>query len=774
MARPNFFDQFDGPFSSQQPTITQLPESPAQQAERQRDDAAANRDDIRTGIQQRGEQRDIGYRDRDYTLKLRDAYEATPAVKYYRDSLPVFVTGLKTDNTPQGSNALVYAYAKIMDPGSVVREGEAAGIAQSDTIFGRAYAFAQKQLDNTGTFSPEARAGLLREMRSRMIELSRSYDQTRERYEADAGSFGVNPTTVVGPHDALPFVQELEAIDKREGRGRHAQQQAGGGRAGPEPFPGILGEDGKPLGPQGGYGFDPRTREWGMYGNVTDERPAQQGGYWQSPGSQALSGVNEGIASTLGLPVDIPGAIDSGMTRGINALFGTDLKTQGEAYGGEPLGGSAWWQNRFGDAGFAGPPPTTDTGQFARRTGQSVGAAMLPVGGAANSARSFAGGMLASAGGGAGAATAQQAFPGNPAAEFAGELIGSGGTGLGMARLGQGARQQAANAQVPTVDQLKTQAGGLYQRAEQQGRAATPALTRKLAQAMRQTLRREGQLGPRGSITNADSSTSKAFNLIQQYAGKRMTPTEMQTVRTVIADGRSSPDPSDQRLAKILLDQFDGWARPLVPDFDQARDVASRYLQAQDLEQARELAGARAGQFTGSGFENALRTEYRGLDRNSVKGREWFTPEVQQAIQRVSRGTQGSNLARAAGRFAPTGPVSAGLGIGAPAALGGMVGGPAGALAAGTLAASIGTGGRVAATRMGINNAAQAELIARNGGPLQQVPMMSPETERLIMALALAQQGNPPGANGQPGPYYPNPFAGTENQPRRGLFGGLR
>jgi len=219
-----------------------------------------------------------------------------------------------------------------------------------------------------------------------------------------------------------------------------------------------------------------------------------------------------------------------------------------------------------------------------------------------------------------------------------------------------------------------------------------------------------------------------------------MKPSQIQTVRKIIADGMNSQDASERRVAGLLLDQFDDWSMPLAPELADARSVASRYLNAQKLEQARELAGARAGQFTGSGFENALRTEYRALDRNTIKGKDRYTQDVVDAIQNVSRGTPGSNVARALGRFAPTGPVSAGLGIGAPAAVGGMVGGPMGAAIAGTTAAAVGTGGRVAATRMGIRNADFAELLARNGGPIEQGPLVDPETQRVIAALLATQQ----------------------------------
>jgi hypothetical protein len=303
-------------------------------------------------------------------------------------------------------------------------------------------------------------------------------------------------------------------------------------------------------------------------------------------------------------------------------------------------------------------------------------------------------------------------------------MAGGGLTGLGIAKGLQRSAQRQIEAAVPTVEELKGQASNLYRKAETNGVVATRQQTRQLADGVNSILLDEGQIGPAGSITNADTNTSKAVNLIQQYAGKRMTPKEMNTVRTVLADSRQSADPSDRRLGGILLDHFDNWASPLAPEFDQARSVASRYLQAQDLERARELAGARASQFTGSGFESALRTEYRGLDRGNIKGQNYFAPDVTDAIQNVARGTPASNTLRGLGRLAPTGPV-AGMGSVIPGlATAGMFGGSVGA-GVGSGLAGLGIAGRIGATRMGIRAADKAELIARNGGALDQVPLMA-------------------------------------------------
>lgn len=455
--------------------------------------------------------------------------------------------------------------------------------------------------------------------------------------------------------------------------------------------------------------------------------------YQESLLGQGMSGVNEGIADILGFPVDLmTGAMNLG-SQGINALTNSQIPAIED-----PVLGSQWMRELMG-GGLIYDQTDDPTSQFVRRVGQSVGASAIPVGAMANTARQGVAGMLAATGGGIGGATAQQVAPGNVGAEIAAELLGGGLAGGGLAMGARRAAQREIESAIPTTQELRGQANELYSQAERRGVTATPDRTEDLAERMRQVLRDEGQLGPSGRISDADSSTSRALNLIEQYEGRPMTPTEMNTIRRVIADGRGSIDSSDRRIASLLLNEFDDFVAPLAPEFQEARQVASRYLTAEDLEQARELAAAQAGQFTGSGFENALRTQYRGLDRANIRGRAPYPDPVVDAIQNVSRGTPASNAARAVGRFAPTGVVSAGLGGGIPAMVGTAMGGPLVGGAMGAASMGLGAAGRAAATRMGTRNADIAELIARSGGPIEQAPLLDEPARNLVAAILAGQ-----------------------------------
>ncbi len=58
------------------------------------------------------------------------AYESLPPVKEYRVTLGNLATGLNTGDDGTGDTTLLYNYAKVMDPASVVRESEM-GMAES-------------------------------------------------------------------------------------------------------------------------------------------------------------------------------------------------------------------------------------------------------------------------------------------------------------------------------------------------------------------------------------------------------------------------------------------------------------------------------------------------------------------------------------------------------------------------------------------------------------------------------------------------------------------
>jgi len=475
-----------------------------------------------------------------------------------------------------------------------------------------------------------------------------------------------------------------------------------------------------------------------LMGRYEKMRAADNGPeYNKSRVSQFLSGANEGVAMTLGAPVDIANSILSLGARGINAVTGSNLKVSDN-----PLLGGGTFKGAMESIGSIGPQTSDTVSRFVRRVGQSVGSAAVPVAATANTPVQVARALAPAVTGGAGAATAREIFPGNPWAELGGEILG-GGAGLGSVHrsMRRAARRKAADA-VPSIPKLKEQADAMYDLAEANGVTASQQQTTDLASRFKGIAQDEGLISPTGRVSSAYPKAKEALDLASDYSSGAMSPKQMKTVRKVLSEAAGSSDNSERRIARAMLEEFDNWSSPLAPEFAQARSIASKYINAGKIQDAIERAGSKAGQYSGSGFENALRTEFRALDRKIINGQErGFRPEVAKAIRDVSRGTPASNVARNVGKLAPTGVVSASLGTGVPFAIGTSVGGPGVGAALSGLTGAAGVVGRNTATRMGINNANLAELIARNGGAVKVGPTLSNADKRWIAALAAGQLG---------------------------------
>jgi len=181
-----------------------------------------------------------------------------------------------------------------------------------------------------------------------------------------------------------------------------------------------------------------------------------------------------------------------------------------------------------------------------------------------------------------------------------------------------------------------------------------------------------------------------------------------------------------------------GFIKQNLPQLREANAIYHRAKKGELIDTAIELAGSRAGQFTGSGFENALRTEFRALDRQIIKGTlKGITAEEAAAIKRVANGGPMENIARWFGKFAPTGVVSTAATAGGLFAGANAFGGPvAGTIAAGT-GVGAGLGGRAIATALQKRNAEIASALMRRGGAA--VPSKSQQA--IIAALSAMAPG---------------------------------
>lgn len=702
---------------------TPLPRNPQVVQKEAREEARENRKE--------GFDRDD--RNFDNTKKFRDEFTGLPSVKEFNVALGTYSSALKTKPTAEGDQALIVSFARMLDPNSVVREGEFVIAAGNESNVNQIKARLAKEfgVDGAGRLTDQGRQRLREEMRNLVVERFQApYERDRRQYSQFARMEGIDPYLVVGepalaafPAGVLDPIKADSSDSSMAGAGatergkklpqeyqdaHYAYLRQNWGRIDAQDYAAFRSNLDER------FGFNPNTDAYAAAVPGFNEAaalgvtPGQLGAVPNPP--QAMNGFQQGLnsfassetgallanaanAGTMGLPARLSGNQDKievmrdaypGASTGGEILGGI---SGGLMTGGGLAAGAQAGAGRFG-AGVMGNPLTADllySGIYGATQDD-------------NALRGLGTGAVSG-------------LTGN----ISGRAIGS-----AFPRLFNPRGVAQADNSVPTNAELREQAAAQYAAAEAAGEAAGPDQTQGLYDAAQTLLAREGRVTPMGRLIDTDTPVTRANTLMQDFAGQTMTPTQAGSVRKVLGEGLTAtrdgaPDRESRRLSGLMLDQFDEWAQPVLPGIDEARETASRYLQGEQIAQARELADANSQWFTQSGPENALRRSFRDLDRSVIRGTRSFDDQVEGAINNVSRGNRFSNAMRSVGKFAPTGVIpimgAASLGTAAGAGTGSLTGGlVTGAVMGGGLL------GRAIATQQTRRAAEVAELMAR-GGP---------------------------------------------------------
>jgi hypothetical protein len=141
-------------------------------------------------------------------VDLRSKFEALPAVKDYRAALPQLASAMQAPDTAQGDLAVIYAFAKAMDPGSAVR-GEEMDMAQSSSpLIGQLQTMIGR-VNSGKRLPPDTRKGLVEAIRTKTIQFNRAYKGARQQYGDLAKEAGFDPQQILGEHDGTAF-HEIE------------------------------------------------------------------------------------------------------------------------------------------------------------------------------------------------------------------------------------------------------------------------------------------------------------------------------------------------------------------------------------------------------------------------------------------------------------------------------------------------------------------------------------------------------------------------------------
>lgn len=276
-----------------------------------------------------------------------------------------------------------------------------------------------------------------------------------------------------------------------------------------------------------------------------------------------------------------------------------------------------------------------------------------------------------------------------------------------------------------TAAEVRAGAKSIYQKADDAGVVIKPESYKTLSDDIFSAASKGGM------DKTLTPNSMAAVARIEELAKPNTGPISFQTLdlmRQIASDAKGGAKASDRRVATIITDKIDdyiaalgskdvvtGNAKAAAEAIVQARDLWSRAAKLETVETLVQRAADSAKTFSGSGFENALRTEFKALAKNKRLMRT-FTPEEQAAIRQVNRGTIPANFARGAGKLAARGPVSAFTSGGIGATIGSALLGPGlGTAVGGATAFGIGEVGRKVATVLAQRSIRRLEDVIRKG-----------------------------------------------------------
>lgn len=152
-----------------------------------------------------------GYKPEDVS-NLRKEIQGLPTYKSYQQALPSYssmIDTAKTDSKASDLN-LIYGLGKIMDPNSVVREGEMT-LVQNTSSWPDWLKGAYDSVTGGSRLEPATRKAILGEARSRMMAYRGALDNDITQYRGIIGRRGMNEADVLPTLGDIPEVPTLGA-----------------------------------------------------------------------------------------------------------------------------------------------------------------------------------------------------------------------------------------------------------------------------------------------------------------------------------------------------------------------------------------------------------------------------------------------------------------------------------------------------------------------------------------------------------------------------------
>lgn len=144
--------------------------------------------------------------------KLRKEFDALPEVRSFNTIAPIYNSMVESAgrNTRASDLNLVYGLAKIMDPGSVVREGEQVMVVNTASL--PDWLKGQIEAVNGGSaLQGGTRTAIMEEAKSRVSQIKAQVDQRRTQYQGLAQQYQFDPNRIVPSPFELPSFNQPPA-----------------------------------------------------------------------------------------------------------------------------------------------------------------------------------------------------------------------------------------------------------------------------------------------------------------------------------------------------------------------------------------------------------------------------------------------------------------------------------------------------------------------------------------------------------------------------------
>lgn len=147
---------------------------------------------------------------------IRKELNGLPDVQNYRAVAPIINSMAKSPDTKAGDLDMIYGVGKILDPGSVVREGELVLVKDTANLPQKFLSY-WAILNGGGRLSPSQRADLMNMVGNRVGQLKLAHDAAIAPYQRQAGSLGLPLDQILVEPPAVnttPRFQGFSAVEK--------------------------------------------------------------------------------------------------------------------------------------------------------------------------------------------------------------------------------------------------------------------------------------------------------------------------------------------------------------------------------------------------------------------------------------------------------------------------------------------------------------------------------------------------------------------------------